>query len=103
MPHADSPSPLRLGVRLMSDYRAESPVWVGRYLVAPEYLGISADLARRLREWQQLFEEHFDDARGWDSEAIRESYRDHADVLLRDLRAELDPRVELIADLWPLE
>ncbi|MGH3412058.1 MAG: hypothetical protein ACRDPH_03125 [Marmoricola sp.] len=87
----------------MSDYRAESPVWVRGVLVTPEYLGLSAGLARALREWEQYFEDHFDDERGWDSQPASDWYRTQAEVLVRSLRAELDPRVELSVDLRPLE
>lgn len=90
-------------MRLLSDYGAESPTWVGGVMVSPEHLSVSAPLATRLRRWQQHFVDHFDVDHGWDSDTAREWYRVEAEGLVEDLRAELDPDVRLTVDLWPLE
>jgi hypothetical protein len=90
-------------VRLMSDYWAGSPLWGPGGVQYPEDLGLSADLGSRLLAWEDHFERHFDHERGWDSLESRKRYGDNVDDLVRDLRRELGPDVELVVDLWPLD
>jgi hypothetical protein len=88
----------------MSDYTAEWPLWVGNghINVTADPLGLSTALARRLWEWERLFDAHYSHETGWDSESARAEYAAQADVLFRDLRAELRPDVALSLDVWPL-
>jgi hypothetical protein len=87
------PDPAVAGVRLMSDYMAEWPLWVGNgnFNVTAEHLGLSTALARRLWDWERLFDAHYSHETGWDSESARAEYAAQADVLFRDLRADFVP------------
>jgi hypothetical protein len=98
------PDPVVAGVRLMSDYAAQSPLWIGAVNVTPEHLGLSPDLARRVAEWEECFLTHFGyaDEQGWNSASAREWYADRADGLLRDLSDELGADVMATVHLWPL-
>ncbi len=87
----------------MSDYWAESPLWGPGGVQHPEVLGLSAELCSRLLAWEDHFERHFDHELGWDSLESRKWYSDQVDELIRGLRRELGPDVELMVDLWPLD
>ena len=45
----------------MSDYTAEWPLWVGNanINVTADHLGLSTALARRLWDWERLFNAHY--------------------------------------------
>lgn len=86
----------------MSDYTTEWPLWVGNINVTADHLGLSPALARRLGDWERLFEAHYSHKTGWDSESARAVYATEADVLFRALRTELRPDVDLSLDVWPL-
>jgi hypothetical protein len=86
----------------MSDYMAESPLWVEGVMRPPEEFGLSPDLVAGLREWENHFLAHFDHESGWDSVATRDWYRVRTDGLLAALRDELDDTYEVKANLWPL-
>jgi len=86
----------------MSDYFAEWPLWVDNINVTADHLGLSPALARRLWDWERLFDEHYSHETGWDSEAARAGYASQADALLRDLKTELGPDMALSLDVCPL-
>ena len=90
------------GVRLMSDYSSEWPLWIGNVNVTADHLGLSSALACRLWDWERHFDTHHNHKSGWDSEPAREWYANQAEALFRDLRTELSPDVALALDVWPL-
>jgi hypothetical protein len=86
----------------MSEYTSEWPLWVGNINVTADHLGLSPALARRLWDWERLFDAHYSHESGWDSESARVGYASQADGLFRDLRTELRTDVALSLDVWPL-
>jgi hypothetical protein len=98
------PDPVAAGVRLMSDYYAKWPLWIGDVNVTPAHLGLSAAMAGRLEEWQRCFLTHYTHTNdlGWDSASAREWYAAEAEALFRDLKNEVRPTVLVSVDLWPV-
>lgn len=88
-------------VTLMSDYGAESPLWVGG-MIYPARLGLSAELSARLLAWEEHFLAHSDDERGWSS-ADREWYAEQVAELAHSLRQELPRGAVVHVNLWPLK
>lgn len=84
-------------VQLMSDYSCGMPLWGDGGLIADPVaeLGISAELADDLAAWQEWWEQHFHDDRGWDSAAARTAYLREAPPLADRLQREL-PGVEVV-------
>ncbi len=88
-------------VKLMPDYCCGFPLWYRNWWT----LGLSTDLLNALADWQDDFDGNFDpiDLGGWRNPGTRHAWTDQAEVLTGRLRKELQPEVELIVDLWPLE
>lgn len=57
------------GILLTTDTRYESPVWFDGRPVDPEDIGVTAELADRLRDWSDRWRRDFDPDRGWHPQA----------------------------------
>jgi hypothetical protein len=82
--------------RLMCDYCAEWPLWLGD-MRNPEDLALTDGLVVDVKAWQHHFDAHFHWERGWDTEAGKDWHADEGRRLARALEAEIgrDYRVEL--------
>ncbi|WP_346619112.1 hypothetical protein [Blastococcus montanus] len=83
----------------MTDYGAGSPLWTDGGNTDPAELGVSAALAARLDEWNELFQEHFHWDGGWRDAGARARFAAEGPRLLRDLQREL-PEAEVELDDW---
>lgn len=91
------------GVKLMSDYDAESPLWIDNVMIDPRRLALSVELSTGLLAWQAHFVAHFHHEGGWDTTSDRSWYGERGDELVRSLREELPAGTTLEIDLWPLD
>ncbi|PWD50303.1 hypothetical protein C8046_06115 [Serinibacter arcticus] len=83
----------RFHVRVFSDYSAETPVWFGGGLVVDleRVLGVSTELADRLRRLATLFDDNAHWEHGWSSPQAREEYHRLLEELVPELQEELPP------------
>lgn len=86
----------------MSDYCCVWPLWRTDGPMDSRSLGLSGELDRDLRAWQEHFERLFRHDTGWSSPAAARAYEQSGRALLRRLSTELpDHYIEL--DLWPVD
>lgn len=77
-------------LRLTCDYGAESPLWLdGHGMTEPEELGLSRDLAARLRAWAATFNDAYHWEYGWSSTADPVEFA----AIGRNLRDQLEQEV----------
>ncbi len=99
-----SPKPPRPSqLRLMSDYRAPTPLWLDTAHVLGDLapLGLSAHLVESLHRWQLYFDAHFSST-GWDADERMRWYAAEGEVLRERLSRAL-PDTTIILDLWPVQ
>ncbi|WP_432524274.1 hypothetical protein [Kineococcus sp. SYSU DK006] len=90
---------------LMSDYLAPTPLWAGvgaclgrSYL---EQLGLPEPLMQGLLAWQDLFDAHYRQDDGWDSQDAASTYEQDGRQLQKALQEAL-PHAVVQLDLWPI-
>lgn len=86
----------------MNDYSAQWPLWAEDGMIGPDDLGLSPPLAADLKAWQELFDADFHWETGWRTPAAQERHAREAAALVRRLRAEVGPDVEVELDTWPV-
>ncbi|MFG1611058.1 hypothetical protein [Actinoplanes sp. NPDC049265] len=88
-------------IRLMSEYGADWPLFGDEGETDPTLLGVSAELATRLRAWQEHFERHFHHEHGWRAPEHATAYTEEGLLLHRLLTAEIGRRADVELILWP--
>jgi hypothetical protein len=96
--------PLPDVVILGPDYAADLPLW-GQSCgnLAWQCTRFRPELLDRLAAWQEEFDDNFHYDKGWRSPAVRDRWKQEAEVLAADVRATLGSQAELVVDLWPLK
>lgn len=84
----------------MPEYNVDIPVWP-RCQETDQL--IPETLRKRLRSWQELFDENFHYDHGWTNTEVAERWRKLGRQLEKDLRESLPPDVTLDVNYWPVE
>ncbi len=86
-------------LRLFPEYWDDSPLWPSSD--DTDSL-VSTDLLERLVRWNQHFNRHYSPDSGWSSQKARDQWSAESVELVAELHVELDGRVLLDVDLWPI-
>lgn len=80
-------------IRLSPEWGVHYPIWESgseKYILSPEDLRLSENLARRLRDWNEFWQSHHvGENYEWDSETSRLEFEAEGDAIARELQEEI--------------